>query len=48
MGIPEGVDILAWGMKKIAVLLKGMVIKIGMDATYMCFSHWFRSMLIEA
>ncbi len=31
--IPEGVEILAWGMKKIAEPLKGKVLEIGMDAT---------------
>jgi hypothetical protein len=31
--IPEGVEMLAWGMKRIAGPLKGKVIEIGMDAT---------------
>lgn len=31
--IPDGVEMLAWGMKRIAKPLKGKVIEIGMDAT---------------
>jgi len=31
--VPEGVEILAWGMKELAVPLKGRVFEIGMDAT---------------
>ena len=31
--VPEGVEILAWGMKKIAESLNGKVLEIGMDAT---------------
>jgi hypothetical protein len=31
--IPDGVEILAWGMKRIAGPLRGKVIEIGMDAT---------------
>ena len=38
-GVPEGVEILAWGMKKIALPLKGKVIEIGMDATCEHYSH---------
>jgi len=34
--VPEGVEILAWGMKKIAGPLKGKIIEVGMDATCMC------------
>jgi hypothetical protein len=34
-GVSEGVEILAWGMKKIAAPLKGKVVEIGMDATCM-------------
>jgi hypothetical protein len=33
--ILEGVEMLAWGMKKIAERLKGKVVEIGMDATCM-------------
>lgn len=33
--IPEGVEILAWGMKKIAKPLTGKIVEIGMDATCM-------------
>ncbi|KAJ6603013.1 hypothetical protein B0H10DRAFT_2230039 [Mycena sp. CBHHK59/15] len=32
--IPEGVEMLCWGMKKVAGLLKGKIIEIGVDATY--------------
>jgi hypothetical protein len=32
-GIPEDVEILAWGMKRITTRLKGHVVEIGMDAT---------------
>ena len=35
MRVPDGVEILAWGMKKIAAPLKGKVVEIGMDATCM-------------
>ena len=31
--VPEGVEILCWGMKKIAMPLKNKVAKIGLDAT---------------
>jgi hypothetical protein len=31
--IPDGVEMLAWGMKRIAKPLKGKVVEIGMDAT---------------
>ena len=31
--VPEGVEILCWGMKKIATLLKNKMAKIGLDAT---------------
>ena len=31
--VPDGVEILAWGMKRIADLLKGKVVEVGMDAT---------------
>ena len=33
VGVPEGVEMLAWGMKWIAEPLRGKVIEIGMDAT---------------
>lgn len=33
VGIPERVEILAWGMKRIAGPLRGKVVEIGMDAT---------------
>ncbi|KAJ7336981.1 hypothetical protein DFH08DRAFT_813277 [Mycena albidolilacea] len=32
--VPEGVDMICWGMKKIAEPLKGKVVEIGVDATY--------------
>ncbi|EAU90664.2 hypothetical protein CC1G_03933 [Coprinopsis cinerea okayama7 len=32
--VPDGVDIVAWGMKKIAGSLEGSIVEIGMDATY--------------
>ena len=31
--VPDGVEILAWEMKKIARQLKGKIIEVGMDAT---------------
>lgn len=33
VGVPEGVEILAWGMKQIAEPLRGKVVEIGIDAT---------------
>jgi hypothetical protein len=33
VGVPEGVEMLAWGMKRIAEPLQGKVVEIGMDAT---------------
>jgi len=33
VGLPEGVEMLAWGMKRIAEPLRGKVVEIGMDAT---------------
>jgi len=33
IGVPEGVEILAWGMKQIAEPLRGKVIEIRIDAT---------------
>jgi len=33
VNVPEGVELLAWGMKKLAEPLKGKVFEIGMDAT---------------
>jgi hypothetical protein len=33
--VPDGAEMLAWGMKKIAGPLKGKVVEIGMDATCM-------------
>ena len=39
VGIPNGVEMLAWGMKWIAELLRGKVIEIGMDAT--CEQHLY-------
>jgi hypothetical protein len=33
--IPEGVEILAWGMKKIAEPLRGKIFQVAMDATCM-------------
>jgi hypothetical protein len=36
VGVPDGVEMLAWGMKQIAVPLRGKVIEIAMDATCMC------------
>ncbi|KAJ7931949.1 hypothetical protein B0H13DRAFT_1545554, partial [Mycena leptocephala] len=32
--VPEGVEMICWGMKKIAMPLKGKVVEIGVDATY--------------
>ncbi|KAF7354458.1 SWIM-type domain-containing protein [Mycena venus] len=32
--VPEGVEMLCWGMKKIAGPLKGKIVEIGVDATY--------------
>ncbi|KAJ7787334.1 hypothetical protein B0H14DRAFT_3580477 [Mycena olivaceomarginata] len=32
--IPEGVEMLCWGMKKIATPLKGKIVEVGVDATY--------------
>jgi hypothetical protein len=34
--VPEGVEMICWGMKKIAELLKGKVVEIGVDATCKC------------
>lgn len=31
--IPEGVEMVAWGMKRIGCLLKGRILEIGLDAT---------------
>jgi len=33
VGVPDGVEMLAWGMKRIAEPLRGKVVEIGMDAT---------------
>ena len=33
VGLPEGVEMLAWGMKRIAEPLRGKVAEIGIDAT---------------
>ena len=33
LSVPDGVEILAWGMKKIAEPLRGKVVEVGMDAT---------------
>jgi len=41
MGIPDGVKILTWGMKRIAEPLRGNVVEIGIDAT--CELYWFWS-----
>ncbi|KAJ7307825.1 hypothetical protein DFH08DRAFT_975430 [Mycena albidolilacea] len=32
--VPEGVEMICWGMKQISTLLKGKVVEIGVDATY--------------
>ncbi|KAJ7238382.1 hypothetical protein C8J57DRAFT_1566088 [Mycena rebaudengoi] len=32
--VPEGVEMLCWGMKKIAGPLRGKIVEIGVDATY--------------
>lgn len=37
VGVPEGVEILAWGMKRIAGRVGGKMVEIAMDAT--CKSH---------
>lgn len=42
-GIPEGVEILAWGMKRIAEPLRGKVVEIGMDATCKKYLHFWIS-----
>jgi hypothetical protein len=34
--VPEGVEMVCWGMKKIATPLKGKVVEIGVDATCKC------------
>jgi hypothetical protein len=34
--IPEGVEMVCWGMKKIAAPLKGKIVEVGVDATCMC------------
>jgi hypothetical protein len=34
--VPEGVEMICWGMKKIAEPLKGKVAEIGVDATCRC------------
>ncbi|KAJ6629647.1 hypothetical protein B0H10DRAFT_1764886, partial [Mycena sp. CBHHK59/15] len=33
-GVPEGVEMLCWGMKKIAEPLRGKIVEIGVDTTY--------------
>jgi len=33
VGVPDGVEILAWGMKRIAETLRGKIVEIGIDAT---------------
>ena len=39
-GVPDGVEMLAWGMKRIVGPLRGKVVEIAMDATCMWFlSH---------
>jgi len=35
-GVPDGVEMLAWGMKRIAGPLRGKVVEIAMDATCTC------------
>lgn len=42
-GVPEGVELLGWGMAKIAGPLKGKVVEVGMDATCRCFLQASRS-----
>ena len=37
--IPDGVEMLAWGMKRIAEPLRGKVVEIGMDATCELYLH---------
>lgn len=40
-GVPDGVEMLCWGMKKIAGPLKGKIVEIGVDATCTCrFPFW--------
>lgn len=48
--IPDGVEMLAWGMKQIAQPLKGKVVEIGMDATrellvYLCHGNQYTNLL---
>jgi hypothetical protein len=43
VGVPDGVEILAWGMKRIAEPLRGKVVEIGIDATCKQFLHIQRS-----
>lgn len=33
VGIPEGIEMLCWGMKKIVAPLQGSILEIGLDAT---------------
>lgn len=40
-GVPEGVEMLAWGMKHIAEKLRGKIIEVGTDAT--CESRLYLS-----
>jgi len=37
--VPEGVEILCWGMKKIAGPLKGKIVEVGLDATCKSMPH---------
>jgi len=39
--VPDGVEILAWGMKKIVKPLEGKVVEVGMDATCTLKSHLY-------
>ena len=39
VNIPEGVEVLCWGMKKIAGPLKGKIVEVGLDATCKSMPH---------
>jgi len=45
VGIPNGVEMLTWGMKQIAEPLKGKVVEIGMDATCEQYLHFHELVL---
>ena len=47
-GVPEDVEILAWGMKRIAEPLRGKVVEIGIDATCKLYLHIYESVSLLA